>query len=93
MVVYLMSDKGGRITGQIYTAVGGKIAVWNQPREIRAMYTAGRWTPRGDRGPAGRDRRPGGDALLAEIVPSGGGCRRRLGHPILVTAGAAGHDR
>jgi NAD(P)-dependent dehydrogenase (short-subunit alcohol dehydrogenase family) len=45
MVVYLMSDKARHITGQIYTAVGGKIAVWNQPREIRAMYTAGRWTP------------------------------------------------
>ncbi|HVM64647.1 MAG TPA: hypothetical protein VMU14_07285, partial [Acidimicrobiales bacterium] len=28
-----------------YTAVGGKIAVWNQPRETRAMYKDGRWTP------------------------------------------------
>jgi len=45
MVVYLLSDKARHITGQIYTAVGGKIAVWNQPREVRAMYTDGRWTP------------------------------------------------
>ena len=25
--------------------VGSKIAVWNQPREVRAMYAEGRWTP------------------------------------------------
>jgi NAD(P)-dependent dehydrogenase (short-subunit alcohol dehydrogenase family) len=45
MVVYLLSDKSRHITGQIYTAVGGKIAVWNQPMEVRAMYKDGRWTP------------------------------------------------
>jgi NAD(P)-dependent dehydrogenase (short-subunit alcohol dehydrogenase family) len=45
MVVFLLSDQARHITGQLYTAVGGKIAVWNQPQEIRAMYTAGRWTP------------------------------------------------
>jgi NAD(P)-dependent dehydrogenase (short-subunit alcohol dehydrogenase family) len=45
MVVYLLSDKARHITGQIYTAVGGKIAVWNQPHELRAMYKDGRWTP------------------------------------------------
>jgi len=45
MVVYLLSDKARHITGQIYTVVGKKIAVWNQPREVRAMYAADRWTP------------------------------------------------
>jgi NAD(P)-dependent dehydrogenase (short-subunit alcohol dehydrogenase family) len=45
MVVYLLSDQARHITGQIYTAVGGKIAVWNQPAEVRAMYKDGRWTP------------------------------------------------
>jgi NAD(P)-dependent dehydrogenase (short-subunit alcohol dehydrogenase family) len=45
MVVFLLSDQARHITGQVYTAVGGKIAVWNQPAEVRAMYTAGRWTP------------------------------------------------
>ena len=45
MVVYLLSDQAKEITGQIYTVVGGKIAVWNQPQEVRAMYTDGRWTP------------------------------------------------
>ncbi len=45
MVVYLLSDRARHVTGQIYTAVGGKIAVWNQPREVRAMHTDGRWTP------------------------------------------------
>ena len=29
----------------LYTAVGSKIAVWNQPVEVRAMFTDGRWTP------------------------------------------------
>ena len=25
--------------------VGSKIAVWNQPVEVRAMWAEGRWTP------------------------------------------------
>ncbi len=45
MVVYLLSDKAKHITGQVYTVVGKKIAVWNQPAEVRAMYAADRWTP------------------------------------------------
>jgi NAD(P)-dependent dehydrogenase (short-subunit alcohol dehydrogenase family) len=45
MVVFLLGDDARHITGQVYTAVGGKIAVWNQPTEVRAMYKDGRWTP------------------------------------------------
>lgn len=45
MVVYLMSDKARHITGQVYTVSGGKIAVWNQPTELRSMVKEGRWTP------------------------------------------------
>jgi NAD(P)-dependent dehydrogenase (short-subunit alcohol dehydrogenase family) len=45
MVVYLLSDQAKQVTGQVYSVVGGKIAVWDQPREVRAMYTEGRWTP------------------------------------------------
>jgi NAD(P)-dependent dehydrogenase (short-subunit alcohol dehydrogenase family) len=45
MVVYLLSDKARQITGQVYTVSGGKIAVWNQPVEARAMFKEGRWTP------------------------------------------------
>ena len=45
MVVYLLSDKARHITGQVYTVVGSKIAVWNQPAEVRAMWADGRWTP------------------------------------------------
>ena len=33
------------MTGQVYTVVGSKIAVWNQPIEVRAMWSEGRWTP------------------------------------------------
>jgi len=47
MVLYLLSDQARHITGQVYTVVGSKIAVWNQPAEVRAMYTDGRWTPEG----------------------------------------------
>jgi short-subunit dehydrogenase len=45
MVVYLLSDKAREVTGQVYTVSGGKIAVWNQPTEVRAMFKDGRWTP------------------------------------------------
>jgi NAD(P)-dependent dehydrogenase (short-subunit alcohol dehydrogenase family) len=45
MVVYLLSDQARHVTGQVYTVVGPKIAVWNQPAEVRAMYAVGRWTP------------------------------------------------
>jgi NAD(P)-dependent dehydrogenase (short-subunit alcohol dehydrogenase family) len=45
MVIYLLSDQAKHVTGQVYTVVGPKIAVWNQPAEVRAMFTEGRWTP------------------------------------------------
>jgi NAD(P)-dependent dehydrogenase (short-subunit alcohol dehydrogenase family) len=45
MVVYLLSDRAKHVTGQVYTVVGSKIAVWNQPAEVRAMWADGRWTP------------------------------------------------
>ena len=45
MVVYLLSDAARHVTGQVYTVVGGKIAVWCQPHETRAMFKDGRWTP------------------------------------------------
>lgn len=44
MVVYLLSDASKDVTGQVYTVVGGRIAVWNQPVEIREMRKDGRWT-------------------------------------------------
>ncbi|MFE0627087.1 SDR family oxidoreductase [Streptomyces sp. NPDC058864] len=46
MVVYLLSDQARDITGQVYTVAGPKIAVWAQPRELRAAYADGEgWTP------------------------------------------------
>lgn len=44
MVGFLLSDHSQDVTGQIYTANGGRIAVWNQPVEVREMRTDGRWT-------------------------------------------------
>ena len=45
MVVFLLGEKARSITGRVYTVSGGKIAVWNQPVEVRAMFKEGRWTP------------------------------------------------
>ena len=62
MVVYLLSDAAKEVTGQTYTVVGGKIALWSQPREIREMVKDGRWTPQeiADKLPdaVGTDRMP-----------------------------------
>lgn len=48
LVVYLLSERARaeKITGQVYTIAGPKIAVWAQPRELRAGYAEGAaWTP------------------------------------------------
>ncbi|MFE9450695.1 SDR family NAD(P)-dependent oxidoreductase [Streptomyces sp. NPDC006739] len=47
LVVYLLSERAREqgITGQVYTIAGPKLAVWAQPRELRAAYASGGWTP------------------------------------------------
>ena len=45
LVVYLLGDGARHVTGQVYTAVGGRISVWSVPTELRSMRTDGRWTP------------------------------------------------
>jgi NAD(P)-dependent dehydrogenase (short-subunit alcohol dehydrogenase family) len=45
MAAYLVSDAAGEVTGQVYSVVGDKIAVWSQPHEVRAMWAGQRWTP------------------------------------------------
>ncbi|MFJ3232366.1 SDR family NAD(P)-dependent oxidoreductase [Streptomyces sp. NPDC086787] len=47
LVTYLLSGRAREagITGQVYTIAGPKIAVWAQPRELRAAYGEGAWTP------------------------------------------------
>jgi NAD(P)-dependent dehydrogenase (short-subunit alcohol dehydrogenase family) len=44
MVSFLLSDHARDITGQVYTVNGGRVAVWNQPVEVREMRKDGRWT-------------------------------------------------
>ena len=45
MAVYLLSDAGRHVNAQIYTVVGRRISVWNQPMEVRTMMAQGdRWT-------------------------------------------------
>ena len=48
MAIYLLSDASKEITGQTYTVIGPRIAVWNQPAELRSMFApagAEEWTP------------------------------------------------
>ena len=66
MVVYLLSDAAREITGQTYTVVGGRIALWSQPREIQ-RDRQGRPLDSGGarRADPGRGRhRPAADARL-----------------------------
>jgi NAD(P)-dependent dehydrogenase (short-subunit alcohol dehydrogenase family) len=44
MVCYLLSDEARDVTGQVYTVNGGRIAVWNQPVEVREMRKDGQWS-------------------------------------------------
>ncbi|NNE72349.1 MAG: SDR family oxidoreductase [Acidimicrobiales bacterium] len=45
MVLYLLSEAGRSVNGQIYTCVGPRISVWSQPQEVRSMQAPeGRWT-------------------------------------------------
>lgn len=44
MIVFLLSDAAKDVTAQIYTASGTKIAVWDQPEELREIRSDKRWT-------------------------------------------------
>ncbi|MFM8973039.1 MAG: SDR family oxidoreductase [Actinomycetota bacterium] len=44
MVCYLLSDLAREVTGQVYTVNGGRIAVYNQPADVREMRKDGRWS-------------------------------------------------
>ena len=44
MVMYLISDRGRAVTGQVYTCTGRRVSVWNQPADIRSIFAPGsRW--------------------------------------------------
>ena len=46
MAIYLMSDAGREVNAQVYTVVGRRISVWNQPEELRTMWSPGdQWSP------------------------------------------------
>ena len=40
LAVYLLSEAALEVTAQIYTCTGRRIAVWNQPAEVREMVAA-----------------------------------------------------
>lgn len=44
MIVFLLSDAAKDVTAQIYTVSGTKIAVWDQPEELREIRNDSRWT-------------------------------------------------
>ena len=63
LVVYLLSEQAAAITGQVYTVAGPKIAVWAQPRELRAMYAEGAVGAEGGDGPVWTPQR------IADALP------------------------
>jgi NAD(P)-dependent dehydrogenase (short-subunit alcohol dehydrogenase family) len=79
MAVYLLSDAAADVTGQVYTVAGSKVAVWAQPRELRTMYGAGRWTPQelAERLPVavGQDRMPSLDLIAQRAAAAQTGAR------------------
>ena len=81
LVVYLLSERAReeRITGQVYTIAGPKIAVWAQPRELRSGYAEGSWTPERIAdflpGTVGTDPMP----LLAQVEEMARAARRAAG--------------
>jgi NAD(P)-dependent dehydrogenase (short-subunit alcohol dehydrogenase family) len=73
MVVYLLSDAAKGVTGQTYTVVGGRIAVWSQPTEARSMVKDGRWSPEeieAKFGAIGTERMPMFD-IIEKMKPQG----------------------
>jgi NAD(P)-dependent dehydrogenase (short-subunit alcohol dehydrogenase family) len=79
MAVHQLSDAAAEVTGQVYTVAGSKVAVWAQPRELRTMYGAGRWTPQelAERLPAavGQDRMPSLDLIAQRAAAAQTGAR------------------
>ena len=57
MVVYLLGDAAKDVTGQVYTAVGNKIAVWSQPTRAAGDVQRRALDARGDRRAPGRHDR------------------------------------
>jgi NAD(P)-dependent dehydrogenase (short-subunit alcohol dehydrogenase family) len=81
LVVYLLSEGAAAqgITGQVYTVAGPKIAVWAQPRELRAAYASAGWTPEtiaeALQGSVGVDPMPMLSQLSAMEAAAGSGAR------------------
>lgn len=47
MVMYLLSDRGRKINGQVYTVTGRRVGVWSQPKDVRTIFAPGsRWDVR-----------------------------------------------
>lgn len=45
LVAFLASDAARGITGQAIGIGGDRVALWSHPREIKAAYADGGWTP------------------------------------------------
>lgn len=89
LIVYLLSDKAKDITGQVYTTAGKKIALWDQPHEIKTMYADDRWTAESiaERLPAqiGQDPMP----VLAQLKEYAAAAARKKAEKEAAAAAAA----
>jgi|ERR1700722_10808818 NAD(P)-dependent dehydrogenase (short-subunit alcohol dehydrogenase family) len=45
LVVYLASDAAADVTGQIFSVRANEIFTFSQPRPVRSVHVADRWTP------------------------------------------------
>ncbi len=45
IVMYLATDEAAGITGQVFGASRGRVAVYSRPREAKGLYKDGVWTP------------------------------------------------
>ncbi len=45
MLIYLCSDEGNYVTGQVFGTGGERIVILNQPRYGTGIYMAGGWRP------------------------------------------------
>jgi hypothetical protein len=45
IVAYLASDYADNVTGRVFGASRGRVAMYSEPEEVKGIYKDGVWTP------------------------------------------------